>query len=1156
MLVRLLLLLLVAAPVWAQDAGVPDAVDAEVPPEALAGDSGVEPPTAPAQPGSEPPEESARDRTGDALRIAEIKERFAPFRGRPVRAVLIECDIPDCGDAERIPVFKRVTRLDGGVFLRPEDVAEAWTRLKSTGHFRSLEVEAQPRATDLVVRFIGTVAVTVTDLRIEYDRLESRLYPQQFRSEIRKRLLFRRGGPFPPAQADGSFAPEDEALLDDQRRKIVDLYERQGYEGTRVEIRPRYHGDYNKKVRVVIRVHEGNQPEIGELLIQGNRAFSYSTIAAEVTTGERVDFWRDVFGAFGVGRYAQRELKEELKVVEAMYRQAGYVAARVRQEGALQRRDGKIFPLIRVREGPRVTVSFVGNDSLDDEVLASVVTFRESGAFDDTEIEASIAAIRVAYQEVARYYVEVAAKTERVGDTAHITFTIEEGPQVYVRKVELVGPKAIKPSAVRDLMETQGVAEGGVINTFVASSGVPQDARITNDLLAIRDMYFDSGFMGLRFRCADPRVPVETWTSNRLLEMKGGDADLAAMLDPALFAGRFDLWSDDPIKHHCFLLEPDADPRLVTLHLEISEGPRTTVDRVALDTLLAGMDPEMQDEAFDLLETLGFYDGARKPIRRAGLNPKKIQALRSFLLRYFHREGYLQAEVTPVCFRESGGAQVRRRRDRSDCTAGRLYGAHLSRLQFEVEAGPRTEVDGVLLQGNLTTMPHIIERELLLADGGALGTEALFRSQANLRSLGLFDAVSVTTLGRIEGGTRYAHANRSTVQVTIEEGRYQLIDTVLGLQIASSPLSADDLPVLYTVGVSARDRNLGGRAIEGGVGFNHANRVDTPQDVSGDDASWEVGLFLKDRRLFGTRLDLTFETPFEQGQTAQRDAYQQSFSVKTVVGYDFYNLSFPADWGQGLRTTWTVEFHRERRRALTRVGERPPYGDFDNFISLGPALIWERRDNALHPTRGWFTSLQTEAVSRKIGVNPDISYKGTLTGQVVYSFFDRRLILAPTARIGGVLTDDQEADLPADFLYKAGGDSVALPVRGYADASIEACDGRDVAPGCGAVFAADDEDKQFPFTIGGRAMVSGSFELRFPTFVLDDFWFAGFADVGAIAPQWDLLQTDDFYPSVGGGLRWLVTGQIPLRLDVGVPLRSTPFSTREPRLHLNIFYTL
>ncbi|MBM4113981.1 MAG: hypothetical protein FJ253_11540 [Phycisphaerae bacterium] len=96
-------------------------------------------------------------------------------------------------------------------------------------------------------------------------------------------------------------------------------------------------------------------------------------------------------------------------------------------------------------------------------------------------------------------------------------------------------------------------------------------------------------------------------------------------------------------------------------------------------------------------------------------------------------------------------------------------------------------------------------------------------------------------------------------------------------------------------------------------------------------------------------------------------------------------------------------------------------------------------------------------------------------------------------------------------------------------------------------------------TVGGRAYVGGSFEARFPTFVFEDFWLAAFSDVAAVAPTYADLAAegkDRFYPSVGGGLRWLITGQIPLRLDVGVPLRETVFSRAEPRLHLNIFYQL
>ena len=52
------------------------------------------------------------------------------------------------------------------------------------------------------------------------------------------------------------------------------------------------------------------------------------------------------------------------------------------------------------------------------------------------------------------------------------------------------------------------------------------------------------------------------------------------------------------------------------------------------------------------------------------------------------------------------------------------------------------------------------------------------------------------------------------------------------------------------------------------------------------------------------------------------------------------------------------------------------------------------------------------------------------------------------------------------------------------------------------------------------------------------------------------MTSDRFKTSVGGGLRWLLSGQIPLRLDLAYPLNPTYFSEQTLRVHLNIFYTL
>ncbi|MCB9528266.1 MAG: BamA/TamA family outer membrane protein [Myxococcales bacterium] len=1113
--------------------------------------------------------------TQDARRLA-ICRIAAPYAGRPLAPLRVDCDIDVCQDPTRHDALIRLTGLEDAITLDPRAAAAAWLRLQRTGFFQRVDMrvedppgppaegttespaEAPPGAIRLV--FQATGHVVITDLDVEYVGWQSRLYPRLFRDEIRKRLPLRRGGSFPPLGPDGELAPRDAARLLEWSERVEALYEQLGFVGTRVVIEPEFQGPENKKVRVVVRLDEGQQPEIGEILVKGNRAFPYWKVVEPLTTGERVDLFREFFAAFGIGRYARRELKDELEEVEQRYREEGYVTARARLESRLAAAGDQVFPRVRLFEGPHLEVRFTGNESLDDAELREVLTFAENGAIDDTEVESSREAIIAAYQTIARYDVQVFAELDR-RDADHFVaeFTIDEGNRVYVREVQIHGNRRVTDDELFAVMETQGIAPDGVINAFATSAGVLQDARVTNDLLAIRDLYRDRGMPGLRFRCGDPKRTTAR-ERNAILAAADAPPDFGPALGPAATT-RLDLWTDDPVNHICFQVIPQDDPRLVILRVELDEGLQTTVDRLDINPVLRRMDPQMRDEAYDLLRELGFVDETRR-WRRAGLNRKKLDAVRGFLLRYHHQRGYIGAEVIPVCLPDHPDALT----TTDDCTDQRLYGRHLHSIGFRTTEGRRTVVDGILLQGNLRTDRDVIESELLFADGRPLGTDDLFRSQANLRSLGVFDSVLVETIGESDTTPADADRTEAAVVVTVEESDYRFADLYIGAQIDSTPLD-ENLPVLYSVGGSIRDRNLFGRALEVGAGLNFINRFDAPLTVTEyDETVFEAGPFLKDRRLLGTRLDLTIEATYKRGRTAQRDAYEEVIGFRPTIGYDFYNLSYPADWGRGLRATLVTDYRWERRRALVRsTGEVPLFGDSTQSISLEPTLTWDRRDSPLHPTRGGLVIVSSEIVfnafNRLEAFVLEPSFKETLTAQYVRSFFDRQLIVVPTLRLGAVQTDQDEADLKSGFFFKAGGDGVALPVRGYGDAVIEACRGRDdpTDPFCDSVLPEgfDDDgslvDRQ---RIGGKAMLLGSVELRFPTFIIDDFWWAVFSDVGAVAPTWTDMAFDRFYPSAGAGLRWLVTGQIPLRLDLAWPLRPDPFEPQTLRVHLNIFYTL
>ncbi len=1216
----LLALALLARPAWAQPPAVSEAApDPPGAPAEAAEPAQAEPAPATCAFGDDRRTSGegspfSRNRASSARQLGERQQVVCadavPFAGRVIYETVVECDTAVCTDPERRDALFKVIGLPNGATVDPRAVAEAWLRLWRTGFLRELDVRIEPALPDpstapgaddaeaarereddldarrpprfgeVRVRFVGLGHVVITDLDVEYVGWSSRLYPQLFRSEIRKRLPLRRGGSFPrklagPA-AEGVLPldPEDLEQLADWESRVVSLYEQMGYVGTTARIVPTWHGPGDTLVRVVLEVDEGRQPEIGQVLVRGNASVPYWRVVEPLTTGERIDMLRDLFAIFGIGRYARRELKDELETVEARYREEGWVTARVRLESPFAEKGGRVFPRVRIFEGPRLTVRFEGNQSIDDKELEAVLTFAENGAIDDTEVESSRVAIVDAYQAIARHDVRVDARLERLGpDRSEVTFTIDEGGRIYARRVEIIGNRALDDEALFEVMETRGIAPNGVINAFGTSAGVLQTNRIINDLIAIRDLYRDRGMPGVRFRCGDPRR-VTAAERDAILSADTGSA--REVLGPAMGPAStrfFDVWTDDPVNHICYQVLPDPDPRLAVLRIELVEGRAATVDGLGLDAILQGIADEGRDEAYDLLGELGFVDDTLD-WQATGLNRRKLDAVTGFLARQMRQQGFIDVVVSPSCppppllpseieSREAAIAKGQEPDPIDACSDDNLYGRHLDDLAFDFALGPKTYVDGILLQGNLITDPSVIDAELLFEDGRPLGTDQLFRSQANLRSLGIFDAVQMETIS----DTRLRTDQRdAAVMITVEEGDYRYADAYFGLQIDSTPIE-DELPVLYSLGGSIRDRNLLGLALEVGLGFNYINRIEEPFSFGRfDETVFEAGPFLKDRRLFGTRVDLTVETTYYTGRTSQRDAYEQAVEFKPTFGYDFQNLSYPDDWGQGLRATLVTDYRIEQRRALVRNGEVPLFGDPTQSVSLEPTLTWDRRDSPLHPSRGWLLLASAEIVFNAFSelqtfvLEP--SFKETLTAQYVQSFFERQLIVVPTFRIGAVQTDQTEADLKSGFFFKAGGDGVALSVRGYGDAVIEACQGNDqrghslcedvdtrsvISEDTGAVIAP---------RVGGKAMMVGSLEARFPTFVIDDFWWALFSDVGAVAPDWSRMNIGRFYPSVGLGLRWLVTGQVPLRLDLAYPLVEDDFEPQTLRVHLNIFYPL
>ncbi|MBF0185861.1 MAG: BamA/TamA family outer membrane protein [Magnetococcales bacterium] len=181
------------------------------------------------------------------------------------------------------------------------------------------------------------------------------------------------------------------------------------------------------------------------------------------------------------------------------------------------------------------------------------------------------------------------------------------------------------------------------------------------------------------------------------------------------------------------------------------------------------------------------------------------------------------------------------------------------------------------------------------------------------------------------------------------------------------------------------------------------------------------------------------------------------------------------------------------------------------LFSTPVKLVWDRRDNLLDPSQGWYMNLLGAGIIDTLGTGV---WFGKIAGQVrtYYPLLSSpKIVLA--GRLGaGTISGSGRESVPADERFYSGGSG---SLRGY---------GFQMA---GAV----DHNKK---PLGGRSMVEFSTESRLQ--ISESMGLVAFLDGGrsfvSNAPSID----ETLLLGAGGGLRYK-TPIGPLRLDIGVPLQ-------------------
>lgn len=408
--------------------------------------------------------------------------------------------------------------------------------------------------------------------------------------------------------------------------------------------------------------------------------------------------------------------------------------------------------------------------------------------------------------------------------------------------------------------------------------------------------------------------------------------------------------------------------------------------------------------------------------------------------------------------------------------------------------GRREVVASVVVRGLEQTDPEVVRRFLGLEAGDPVSGTALLDVQRRLYGLGVFTRVEV----RIPPAGEVGDAREILVEVA--EGKSRAVSLGLGY-----------------------DSESGARGL---ARLTHGN-------------------------LFGRISSLTLDLLLSQREQHSRLIYRQPYLLRwnaelqgTLYNEHEERPDFTVD-RTGLQVAiqrpidrWSLQLLSSYRIVELDAGEFndeiPLESRNARVASITPGASYDRRNDALDPTRGWMASAQLEYALPLADANAN--FFKLFVQASGYLPFGTRTVLAGSLRAGAIeplasatagVDDILDASTPAAELFYAGG---RTSHRAYE---------RDGLGIVGETLIIDDPGSPGnPFPAGGGGLLLANLELRFPIF--GPVGGTVFADGGNVWRDYRDVDPQEIKWGAGVGVRYL-SPVGPLRLEIGWKLDREPF---------------
>jgi outer membrane protein insertion porin family len=284
-----------------------------------------------------------------------------------------------------------------------------------------------------------------------------------------------------------------QARVQADRRRILQIYRASGRFAA--EVTPMIRELPQNRVDVIFEINEGPQTGIGRVNFQGNQTFSDSQLQ-EVIVTEESSWWR-----FWSNRdnFEAEKLEYDRDQLRKHYLNQGFYDFRVTSAVAeLSPDQSRFFVTYTLNEGVRYEFGDISVSSslakLDPEVLRAFVAMRDGDLYRRDSVEQAVEALTFAAGAAGYAFVEIRPREVADPETrkVNIVFEVNEGPRVYIDRIDIVGNSATLDRVIRrELRLSEGDAFNRVLldrsRNRVRALGFFSDVEITEKPTALPD---------------------------------------------------------------------------------------------------------------------------------------------------------------------------------------------------------------------------------------------------------------------------------------------------------------------------------------------------------------------------------------------------------------------------------------------------------------------------------------------------------------------------------------------------------------------------------------------------------------------------------------------------------------------------------------------